>query len=138
MGVADKHVVAATAAFPLASMVLYQSPSQWSHTSLILPLPGGASWISLLALSEPDTVLNTTSLESVSFAGSAPIFPSGHRPPLFTLVDHESHRTAEDVIREKWQEPFVVTTPTMPRMKVILEEKILVDKWMVRSYRQQP
>jgi hypothetical protein len=115
-------------------MALRQSPSQWSHTSLVLPLPGGASWISLLAFSDFDTVLNTTSLESLSFTGSAPVFPSGHRPPLFTLLDYESHQVAEDVIRKEWSEPIVVTTPTMPRMKVILEEKILVDKWMVRNY----
>lgn len=119
--------------FLLASMALYQSASQWSLTSLILPLPGGISWISLLALSEPDTVLNTTSLASISFTGPAPIFPSGRRPPLFTLMDYKNHRAAEDTTPAEPQEPVMVTTPTIPRMKVVLEEKVLIDKWMVRS-----
>lgn len=119
-------------------MSLYQSSTQWSHPSLVLPLSSRTSWISLLALTEPDGILATTSLDSILPTGCPPVFPSGHRPPFFTLIDLEEHRTDGDETHTGLYErqPIVVTAPTIPRMKVILEEKIVVDRWMVREYSQ--
>ncbi|KIK91900.1 hypothetical protein PAXRUDRAFT_607410 [Paxillus rubicundulus Ve08.2h10] len=70
--------------------------------------------------------------------GDAPTFPHGHQPPLFIVNPHRAQLPfpirlevlelgdicyAEDA-------PPVLTTPTIPRMKMMIKEHLYVQKWI--------
>lgn len=126
-------------------MALYRTDAYWSDSSLILPslrtLSSNDTLGTLLNLSNP-IILTSTSLDHLSFTDPAPSLPPGHRPPLFTLMDlrEEGRRSFEDIPRTApcTEERIVVSTPTLPRMRVLPEEKIVVDNWTVKVRPQTP
>ena len=89
---------------------------------------------------QPQTVLS----ESITFetlptvcSEDVPPFPAGHSPPLATVIGlwsrlslfpltiHRSH---------KFEDRPYVTTPTAPRLKTMLDERICVKRWAVRLH----
>lgn len=119
-------------------MALYQADTHWSDISLILPslrtsLPDDSSE-TLLNLSNP-IILTSTSLDRLSFTETVPSFPPGRQPLFFTLIDLQEETHMEDIspiTTLSHGEQVTVSTPTIPRMRALLEEKIVVDKWTVR------
>lgn len=117
-------------------MVLYHTDTHCSNNSLILSIrtiPSSNTWTTL-NLSNP-IILTSTSLDRLSFPDLAPSFPPGHRPPLFTLMDIREEIDmvgGKTQVRSHNEERTVITTPTIPRMRVVLEEKIVVEEWTVR------
>ncbi|KAF9454262.1 hypothetical protein P691DRAFT_788742 [Macrolepiota fuliginosa MF-IS2] len=122
-------------------MALYQSDTYWSSGSLILRSSLSNTSTLLLDFSEP-LITTSMSLDHISLAESIPRFPSGRRPPLFALMDlgeEYSMINQETHTRSTQKERIIVTTtPTSPRMKVILEEKIVVDRWTAKVRPQTP
>ena len=119
-------------------MALYQADTHWSDISLMLPslrtsLSDDSSG-TLLNLSNP-IILTSTSLDRLSFTETVPSFPPGRQPLLFILIDLQEETYMEDVspiTTVSHGERVTVSTPTIPRMRTLLEEKIVVDKWTVR------
>ena len=119
-------------------MALYQADTHWSDISLMLPslrtsLSDDSSR-TLLNLSNP-IILTSTSLDRLSFTETAPSSPLGRQPLLFTLIDLQEETYMEDISPNttlSHRERVTISTPTIPRMRALLEEKIVIDKWTVR------
>ncbi|KIJ20928.1 hypothetical protein PAXINDRAFT_6707 [Paxillus involutus ATCC 200175] len=70
--------------------------------------------------------------------GDAPTFPHGHQPPLFVVNSHRAQLPFPirlevlelgDIYHAKGAPP-VLTTPTIPRMKMMIKERLYVQKWV--------
>jgi len=68
-----------------------------------------------------------------------PSFSPGRQPLLFTLIDLQEETYMEDIspitspiTTLSHGERVTISTPTIPRMRALLEEKIVIDKWTVR------
>ncbi|EGN96679.1 hypothetical protein SERLA73DRAFT_161740 [Serpula lacrymans var. lacrymans S7.3] len=66
-------------------------------------------------------------------------FPSGRRPPLFTMVDHRARllfplppcaSTSSRTHEEYETDTVLLTAPTIPRLNLVLREEIFVDSWI--------
>jgi hypothetical protein len=67
------------------------------------------------------------------------LFPHGHQPPLFVVNSHRAQLPFPirlevlelgDIYHAKGAPP-VLTTPTIPRMKMMIKERLYVQKWVV-------
>ena len=112
--------------YNLLDMALYV-PGFFSSSSLDLP-----------QLVESRTVLS----ESITFetlptacSDDVPPFPAGHSPPLATVIGLWSRLSLFPLTLRKppksENRPYV-TTPTAPRLKTMLDERICVKRWAVR------
>lgn len=69
-----------------------------------------------------------------------PSFPVGRQPPLFILGSHRARLhfpfcpdafELDDFCRDEEDSSLLVTSPTIPRMKMMMKEPLYVQKWVV-------
>ncbi|KAH7890790.1 hypothetical protein F5I97DRAFT_82811 [Phlebopus sp. FC_14] len=73
------------------------------------------------------------------FSRDVPAFPDGHQPPLFIVHSHRAQlpfplrpdvQELGDFCSDEDDFRPILTVPTMPRMKLIIKERIFVHKWV--------
>jgi hypothetical protein len=133
-------------------MITSGTPSYISHPSArpsSLPSPPSLDITAILApagafedleLLAPPLSFTSTSSDDESNLEDVPPFPKDHRPPLFIIQDYRAQvpfavcsdvTSLGDMHVDEQAAHNVPSTPTIPRMNMVMKEQLFVQSWVV-------